>query len=65
MEDITLLAIDLAKNVFQFHRVDKHGKAIYKKQIKRADLLDKIANLPPCLIAMESCGGANHWGRLF
>jgi len=65
MENVTLLAIDLAKNVFQLHGVNKTGKTIHRKQLKRKDLLSTIANMPPCLIAMESCGGANHWGRQF
>ena len=41
MQDITLLAIDLAKNVFQFHGVNEKGKTVYRKQIKRKDLLEK------------------------
>ena len=65
MENITLLAIDIAKNVFELHGVNEKGKAVYRKQIKRKELLSRIANIPPCLIAMESCGGANHWGRQF
>jgi len=24
-----------------------------------------VANLPPCAIVMESCGGANYWARVF
>lgn len=65
MENISLLAIDLAKNVFQCHGVNAHGKTVYRKQIKRNHLLSTIANLAPCIIAMESCGGAHHWGRQF
>ena len=65
MKDITLLGIDIAKNVFQFHGVDVNGKAVFRKQIRRKDFLKKIESMPPCLIAMESCGGANHWGRQF
>jgi transposase len=24
-----------------------------------------IANLPPCLIGLEACGGSHYWVRLF
>jgi transposase len=65
MGNITLLAIDLAKNVFQLHGTDKTGKAILKKRVSRAQLPELVANLPPCSIYMEACGSANYWGREF
>lgn len=33
--NIMKIGIDLAKNVFQIHGVDRHGKVVVKKQIKR------------------------------
>lgn len=60
---ITTVGIDLAKNVFQVHGVDEHGKAVLRKQIKRAQVVEFFANLPPCLIGMEACGSAHHWAR--
>ena len=65
MNNIKLLAIDIAKNVFQLHGVDRMGKAVLKKQLKRGELLSFVAHLPACTIAMEACGGANYWGRQF
>jgi transposase len=65
MNTISVLGIDLAKRVFQLHGVDDRGKAVLKKTVKRQDLLGFIANLPPCLIGMESCGGASFWAREF
>ncbi|MDN8618765.1 IS110 family transposase [Variovorax ginsengisoli] len=60
---ITTVGIDLAKNVFQVHGVNEHGKAALKKQIKRDQMAVFFASLPPCLIGMEACGGAHHWAR--
>ncbi|MGJ9420783.1 IS110 family transposase [Massilia sp. CMS3.1] len=60
---ITTIGIDLAKNVFQIHGVDAHGKAVLKKQIKRDEMAVFFANLAPCLIGMEACGGAHYWAR--
>jgi len=65
MSNVTLLAVDLAKNIFQLHGTDKTGKIILKKKITRTKLLAFVANLPPCNIYMEACGSANYWGRRF
>ncbi|WP_032113939.1 IS110 family transposase [Candidatus Paracaedibacter symbiosus] len=62
---ITILGIDIAKRVFQLHGVDAKGKVILKKRVSRNQLLNFIANLPPCLIGMESCIGAHYWARRF
>ena len=60
---ITTVGIDLAKNVFQVHGVDEHGKAVLKKQLKRDQMAMYFANLPTCLVGMEACGSAHHWAR--
>lgn len=63
--DITTLGIDLSKDVFQLHGVDKAGRMLLKRTIKRPKLIEFIANTPPCLIVMEACGSANFWARKF
>jgi transposase len=60
---ITTVGIDLAKNVFQIHAVNEHGKTVLKKQLKRDQVAEFFVNLPPCLIGMEACGSAHHWAR--
>ena len=60
---ITTIGIDLAKEVFQLHAVDAHGKAALRKQLKHAEMAKYFANLEPCLIGMEACGSAHHWAR--
>jgi transposase len=61
--EITTVGIDLAKNVFQVHAVDQHGKVVLKKQIKRDQVAAFFANLPVCLVGMEACGSAHYWAR--
>jgi transposase len=61
--EITTIGIDLAKNVFQVHAVDEHGKVVLKKQIKRDQMAAFFVNLPTCLIGMEACGSAHYWAR--
>lgn len=58
---VTTAGIDLAKNVFQVHGVDEHGKTVLRKQLKREQMALFFANLPMCLIGMEACGSAHHW----
>ena len=60
---VTTIGIDLAKNVFQVHGADDKGRAVLKKQLKRAEVLPFFANLAPCRIGMEACGSAHHWAR--
>jgi len=55
---ITTVGIDLAKNVFQVHGVDEHGKVVLRKQLKRDQMAAFFVNLPPSLIGMEACGSA-------
>jgi transposase len=61
--DITRIGIDLAKQVFQLHGVDRHGKAVIKKQLRRSQMLAYFRKLPPTLIGMEACGSAHYWAR--
>ncbi len=65
MGKITILGIDIAKNVFQLHGIDESGKPVLKRKLTRAKLTETIAKLEPCLIVMEACGGSSHWCRKF
>lgn len=65
MSKISVLGIDLAKNVFQLHGVDEKGKTVLQKRLSRNKLAEFICNISPCLIGMEACGGAHYWARKF
>ena len=62
---LSRVGIDLAKNVYQLHGVDRWGNTVWKRRLKRhqwfSALLDKIE--PGCEIGMEACASAHHWGR--
>ncbi len=60
---ISRIGLDLAKNVFQVHGVDGHGKTVLRKQLQRGKLLEFFARLETCTIGMEACSGAHHWAR--
>ncbi len=62
---LSRVGIDLAKNVYQLHGVDRSGKTVWKRRLKRhqwfKELLDKIET--GCEIGMEACSGEHNWGR--
>ncbi len=61
--NVKTIGIDLAKNVFQIHGVDEHGKRLFNKQLRRAQMASFFANIPPCLIGMEACASAHFWAN--
>lgn len=60
---ITRVALDLAKQVIQVHAVDRSGRKVLGKALKREQVLPFFRELPPCEVGMEACGSAHHWGR--
>ena len=60
---ITTIGLDIAKSVFHFVGVNKAGKLIKKKVLKRKELIHFFAQLEPSIVVMEACGGANYWAR--
>src|SRR5712671_1052747 len=61
--EVRTLGIDLAKNLFQVHGVDGQGRTVVQRQLRRRQLMPFVAQLQPCLVAMEACGGAHYWAR--
>jgi hypothetical protein len=57
--NVRTLGIDLAKNVFRVHGVDATGRTLVERQLRRRQLLPFMAQLQPCLVGIESCGGAH------
>ena len=35
---LSRVGVDLAKNVYQLHGVDRHGKTVWKRRLRRAPL---------------------------
>ena len=63
MNNINVVGLDLAKSVFQVHAVDKTGRVVKVKQLKRAQVLSFFSRIPSCTVGMEACGGAHYWAR--
>ncbi len=57
---LKLLGIDIGKNSFHLIGHDAGGHQVLRKCFNRNRLLQFAAQIEPCTIAMESCGGS-HW----
>lgn len=63
MEEVSIVGVDLAKQVFQVHGAASDGRVLFRKKLSRLQFPKFMATLPPCVVAMEACGTAHYWGR--
>lgn len=61
--NVTLIGLDLAKNVIQICGVNQAGRQVFNRAIKRKQVMDVLAQYPGVAVAMEACSGSNYWGR--
>lgn len=64
-QEVVTVGSDLAKSVFQVHAIDAAGNVLVRRQLRSAEVLKFFAALKLCLVGMEACASANHWGREF
>jgi len=60
---VPTIGLDIAKPVFQVQGVDKQGKVALRRRLRREQVAPFFANLSPCLVGLEACGGAHYWAR--
>src|SRR3954464_5774884 len=63
MNQVSTVGLDLAKYIFQLHGAASAGAVVFRKKLRRGQLLAFLASLPPCTVAMEACGSDDYWGR--
>ncbi|WP_366942772.1 hypothetical protein [uncultured Paracoccus sp.] len=63
MKKVSIIGVDLAKNVFQLHGAAADGTVLFRKKLSRPQFQRFIFEHPRCLVAMEACGGAHYWAR--
>lgn len=61
--NLTRVGVDLAKQVFQVHGVDRHERVQVKRTLSRRQVRSYFAEQAPCLIGMEACASAHYWAR--
>ena len=63
MIEITTVGLDLAKHTFHLAGCNRQGKEVKRRMLKRGQVMEYFANLPPCLVGMEACASAHYWAR--
>lgn len=62
-KEVVTVGLDLAKNVFQVHAISSDGEVLVRRKLRRAEVMRFFTDLPACLVGMEACASAHHWGR--
>jgi transposase len=63
MGEASIIGLDIAKSVFQAHGADAAGAVVFRKKLSRGRVLAFFEAQPRCVVAMEACASAHHWGR--
>jgi transposase len=61
----TMIGIDLAKSVFQFHVATMTGEVLFRRKLPRGKVHQFMAAQEPAVVVMEACGSAHYWAREF
>ena len=61
--DAKRIGLDISKNVFQLHGVDKQGEVVLSRSVRRGQFRETFSKLPRCVIGLEACGTAHQWGQ--
>ena len=63
MSEVSTIGLDLAKNVFQVHGADGSGAVIFRRKLRRDQVLKFFTAQPASIVAMEACASSHHWAR--
>ena len=63
MAQVSTIGLDIAKRMFQVHGVEAAGEIVFRRQLRRAEMVKFFARLPPCLVGLEACATAHYRGR--
>ncbi len=63
MKTIIRIGIDLAKNFFQVHAIEREGAPAVTRKLSRGKVLAFFAQAAPCRVGMEACGSSHYWAR--
>ena len=63
MNQIIRIGMDTSKHIFQLHGVDAAEQVGLRRKLRRHQMLEFFAKLPPTVIGIEACGAAHYWAR--
>jgi len=55
MTEVSIIGLDLAKNVFQAHGAAADGSVVFRRKLRRSQVLGFLRAQPRCVVAMEAC----------
>jgi transposase len=62
--DVTTIAVDLAKDVFEVAEADRAHRIVSRRRLTRRQFEAYLGTIAPGReVVMEACGTAHHWGR--
>ena len=59
---LTVIGVDIGKDVFHLVGFDTKGKIAFRRQIRRLALVETFKKIPPCVVGLEACLSA-HFSR--
>lgn len=60
---VSIIGLDIAKTVFHAVLCDGRGREVRRRELKRSQVMTFFAQQPLCTVALEACGGSQHWAR--
>lgn len=63
MKEVSIIGVDLAKQVFQLHGATADGEVVFRKKLSRKQFVAFMQAQAGCCVAMEACAIAHHWAR--
>ena len=62
--EMSVVGLDVAKNVFQVHGVDRRGETVLRRRLRRSQVAEFFRQRIPCLIGIEATQGPHYWARV-
>jgi transposase len=62
MQTFIRIGVDLAKNFFQVHAIEREGGSPLTRKLTRRKFCEFFSRLAPCRVGMEACGSSHCGG---
>lgn len=59
----TSIGLDIAKNVLEVYGSDQQGNVIFRRTLRRRQVLGFFEKLAPAIVGIEACGTSHFWAR--
>jgi transposase len=63
MDKVSIIGLDIAKEIFEVCVQDVHGKTKERHRLRRKDVLNWFERRESAKVGLEACGGAHYWAR--